>query len=323
MNWVSGPNTKTMKKVFPILPYLEDDDLILMVDDDLIVPKDLIAVRLKEFHDHGDAYPISGGSNAKWHLNKPLFHTKYNNLTTTSIFQKKMLANYDKILCDDLIKTYNDDFLYTMLIMANGYGIIPTKLLSAKPGTSLRSMKFQGEVSSMGANHQYKPDDVALRLFEMRFNEVMPYSFKDALTKFVIWDSENLAGDNGEYLYRRVNELYPHIKMTFLLSPKSRDWKRLKDDGFNLRSFNDGEMNMLMSEATFILFSKDIGNDTKARKCMGKYKSKCIFLQHGTINRVYDCGFYLRGCINKCAKYICCSSKDEASIIEDWSRKGI
>ena len=27
INWVSGPNTKAMKKVFPILNYLKDDDI--------------------------------------------------------------------------------------------------------------------------------------------------------------------------------------------------------------------------------------------------------------------------------------------------------
>ena len=36
INWVDGENTKTMKKVFPVLQYLEDDDIILPVDDDIM-----------------------------------------------------------------------------------------------------------------------------------------------------------------------------------------------------------------------------------------------------------------------------------------------
>lgn len=35
--------------------------------------------------------------------------------------------------------------------------------------------------------------------------------------KLAIWDSDYVAGDNGEYLYRRVAELYPEVKMTFIL----------------------------------------------------------------------------------------------------------
>ena len=37
----------------------------------------------------------------------------------------------------------------------------------------------------------------------------------------VITDYSDIAGDNGEYFYRRVREMYPNIKMTFLLSQKS------------------------------------------------------------------------------------------------------
>jgi hypothetical protein len=42
INWVKGPNTKTMKKVFPVLKFLDDDDIIIYTDDDLIFPSELI-----------------------------------------------------------------------------------------------------------------------------------------------------------------------------------------------------------------------------------------------------------------------------------------
>ena len=57
-----------------------------------------------------------------------------------SIFQKKMLANYDKILCDEVIHTYNDDFLYTMLMISNGYWVLPSKKISAHNGCARRNM---------------------------------------------------------------------------------------------------------------------------------------------------------------------------------------
>ena len=42
INWVPGPNTKTMKKVFPILPLVEDDDLLIYIDDDFLLPSGFI-----------------------------------------------------------------------------------------------------------------------------------------------------------------------------------------------------------------------------------------------------------------------------------------
>lgn len=37
LNWVDGPNMKPWKKVFPVLKFLEDNDLIILADDDLDV----------------------------------------------------------------------------------------------------------------------------------------------------------------------------------------------------------------------------------------------------------------------------------------------
>ena len=35
-----------MKKILPILKYLQDDDIIIDADDDILFPKDLIESRL-------------------------------------------------------------------------------------------------------------------------------------------------------------------------------------------------------------------------------------------------------------------------------------
>ena len=94
INWVEGPNTKSMKKVFPILPHLDEEDLIIIIDDDLIIPKNLVKLRVDEFFYYDGKFAVSGASNPRWHLNKPLFHTSFNMIAQTSIFQKKMLAGY-------------------------------------------------------------------------------------------------------------------------------------------------------------------------------------------------------------------------------------
>ncbi len=49
INWVDGPNTKAMKKIFPILDYLQDDDIIIDADDDILFPEDFIESRLSDF----------------------------------------------------------------------------------------------------------------------------------------------------------------------------------------------------------------------------------------------------------------------------------
>lgn len=58
INWVED-NYKSMKKVFPILPYLEDDDVIIDIDDDMILPKDFIESRMNDFRKYGEDYPIT------------------------------------------------------------------------------------------------------------------------------------------------------------------------------------------------------------------------------------------------------------------------
>lgn len=59
INWVPGKNTKTMKKVFPILPLLDDDDIIIYMDDDFIMPKGFVKSRVDDFIKHGCKHAIS------------------------------------------------------------------------------------------------------------------------------------------------------------------------------------------------------------------------------------------------------------------------
>lgn len=49
INWVTGRNTKSLKKVFPILKYVNNDDIIIYTDDDILMPRELIESRLKDY----------------------------------------------------------------------------------------------------------------------------------------------------------------------------------------------------------------------------------------------------------------------------------
>lgn len=114
INWVSG-NTKCFKKVFPILQYLSDDDIIIDADDDILFPTTLIESRLKDFKDNDCKYPISSNPNRT--VNFPTMRT----VSAVSLFQKKMLNHWEEFVTEDIIKTYNDDRTYLYLFWLNGY----------------------------------------------------------------------------------------------------------------------------------------------------------------------------------------------------------
>ena len=62
INWVDGENIKSMKKIFPILKNLKDDDFIIDGDDDKLFPSDLIESRLNDFEKYGRKHPITSNS---------------------------------------------------------------------------------------------------------------------------------------------------------------------------------------------------------------------------------------------------------------------
>ena len=117
LNWVEE-NTKSFKKVFPVLKYLEDDDIIIDIDDDLLLPRDFIESRLDDFKYACSEHPIS--SNLYKSINMD------NNVVQCySIFQKRMLANWERFVDDTVLKTCNDDRTYLYLFHMNGFKVLP------------------------------------------------------------------------------------------------------------------------------------------------------------------------------------------------------
>lgn len=120
LNIVPGKNTKVFKKVFPILGQIEEDDVILCIDDDIMYPKDYIESRVNDFVRHGCSQPISGHTNcAVSFLRRSMGINP--NYGGGALFQKKMLRHYEDWLDDEVLKTNNDDTLYTILEYLNGY----------------------------------------------------------------------------------------------------------------------------------------------------------------------------------------------------------
>ena len=322
IHWVPGPNTKSMKKVFPILKYLDDNDMIITCDDDMDIPNNFVKVRVEEFLEHDQKFIISGGTNPKWHINKKLYNTRYNTITCTSIFQKKMLNGWERLICNDIVCTYNDDFFYTLIVLSNGYRILPSKYLSTKSGKTKQKILPINEVDAMHILKVSKPDEYVLPKFENQYFRVNGHQFKDSLFNLVIFDSLDVAGDNGEYFYRQIRKINPQIKMTFLLSRQSKDWDRLINDGFNLCDFYCKDIEFILSNSSYIVWSKDI-SDKNIMSLLYKFKQRSVFMGHGVTSEIYDDGFYFINTINNAAKYICCTSKQESNVINTYSKMGI
>lgn len=116
INWVPGPNTKAMKKIFPILKYLNDDDIIIDADDDILFPKDLIESRLKDFENSGRKYCITSNTHRSVGFNHQMMV-----VSAMSLFQKKMFNHWQRFVTQTILDTNNDDRTYLHLIWLNGY----------------------------------------------------------------------------------------------------------------------------------------------------------------------------------------------------------
>lgn len=115
INWVEGENTKSMKKVFPILKYLQDDDIIITADDDILFPVDLIESRISDFKKYDEKYAITS--------NKCLVGIFPNMYVASaiSLYTKKMFNNWDRYVNTEIIRTYNDDRTYLYILWFNGF----------------------------------------------------------------------------------------------------------------------------------------------------------------------------------------------------------
>ena len=123
INWISGKNTKSMKKLIPILDKLDDDDIIIPIDDDFEYPIDFIEKRLDDFKKYNYQYAITGAQSTK-SLNdsKSIFFKQFScGASSTTIYKKKMLNNLHKLIDNQTLSSYHDDGLYTIILYLNGY----------------------------------------------------------------------------------------------------------------------------------------------------------------------------------------------------------
>ena len=176
INWVPGPNTKAMKKVFPILDYLEDDDIIIDADDDILFPKDLIESRIKDFERLERKCCIS--SNPRLSVG---FKGKMRVISATSLFQKKMFNRWQKLYTRTILDTNNDDRTYLTIIWLNGYlSVGCTKW----PVQELLKDYSLSPNDSLSGNKMIKTGRVYDRIAQ---NEFSKFSTKNIIDSFGYW----------------------------------------------------------------------------------------------------------------------------------------
>lgn len=170
INWVDGKNTKTMKKIFPILQYLNDEDIIINIDDDMLIPQDLIKSRLEDFNKYGRNFAISSNFRGDWCFCKIPNGEKIWTCACASLMQKKMLNNFDAILTKKIIETYTDDCVYSILAYINGYKFERCSDYARQTGTEHRIFEEADlQDSALRNSNGYKLNSEVVEIFEKDF----------------------------------------------------------------------------------------------------------------------------------------------------------
>lgn len=100
---------------------------------------------------------------------------------------------------------------------------------------------------------------------------------------WLLHDHPHRADDNAEHLYRHLAQYHPETKPYFLLSKKSKDWERLKSEGFQLLHYGSVEA-MAAARKAAVVASSDAVEECiypAPRGIFGPPEYKFVFLQHG------------------------------------------
>lgn len=171
INWVDGENTKCMKKVFPVLQFLDDEDFIINTDDDILMPRDLIESRMKEWKKY--RRPITGNNSPRWHYRKKIDGYACGNC---SLMKKKMLNGWEEICSNEVIHTYNDDEVYALLMYFNGYKFKPCETYSRYTGTCVKKLGKFNDTEPLGKNGGFLEWQKVYEIVENRLNEITRFN---------------------------------------------------------------------------------------------------------------------------------------------------
>jgi hypothetical protein len=172
INWVDGENTKCMKKVFPIVKYLNDNDIILPIDDDILYPLDYIEKRVEEYRIH--LQPISGLNIYK---RKSIYKAYgiFGNLGAGCLFTKKMINHWEEYVDENILKSNNDDTCYAILEWLNGYMPQACEYNSIN---DIKKTNSYNEIEPSGKLKRYTSCHEVVKLHNIRINELTGLDYK-------------------------------------------------------------------------------------------------------------------------------------------------
>ena len=200
LNWVEGENTKTMKKVFPILKYLKDDDIIIPMDDDIMYPIDYIEKRVGEYKTHFQ--PISGLKC----FNKSYIYKKskiLGNLGAGCLFTKKMINHWEEYIDDKILKSNNDDTCYAILEWLNGY--IPQEC-KYHDTTEIAKKCTYNEIEPSGKLKKYINGDNLIKLHNDRIKEVTGKDYKNSFNFYNGNNSNNYIKKSKKSMVQKIRD---------------------------------------------------------------------------------------------------------------------
>lgn len=102
---------------------------------------------------------------------------------------------------------------------------------------------------------------------------------------WVLMDRDVFARDNAETLYRYLRDEQPHVNAWFVIRRDSRDYRRLRREGFRLIPFGSRQHVILMLLAAHVVSSQAnayVTSPYDARR-FGRGGWKFTFLQHGVM----------------------------------------
>ena len=228
INWVDGENTKTMKKVFPVLKYLEDDDIIIPVDDDIMYPLDYIEKRVGEYKTHFQ--PMSGINNK----NKSYIYKRnkmLGNLGAGCLFTKKMMNRWEEYVDEKILKSNNDDTCYAMLEWLNGY--IPQEC-KYHDTVEIAKRCTYNEIEPSGKLNRYIKKEELMHLHIDRIKEVTGMDYKNSFNfynrdkfhhifiPYIADFSDDPQNDNRElkYCITGINKFFTEKHIIHVISDK-------------------------------------------------------------------------------------------------------
>lgn len=228
LNWVEGENTKCMKKIFPILKYLDDNDIIIPMDDDIMYPLDYIEKRVGEYKTHFQ--PISGLSNKnKFYMYKR--NKMIGNMGGGCLFTKKMMNHWEEYVDEKLLRSNNDDTCYAMIEWLNGY--IPQDCKYYDTVEFVKRCAFN-EVEPSGKLNRYTRKEDLLKLHIERINEITGMDYKNSFNfynrnnlhhifiPYIADFSDDPQNDNRElkYCIEGINKFFMEKHIIHVISDK-------------------------------------------------------------------------------------------------------